>query len=79
MCREFCSACMQFRAQFFVCLWWVCWERVLLEEFLVFGGLVVHLSVRRLCGVCGCFDGELLREISRNCTEFWGLVLVLRL
>lgn len=43
------------------------------------GGLVVHLSVRRLCGVCGCFDGELLMEISRNCIKFWGLVLVLKL
>jgi hypothetical protein len=57
----------------------VCWERVLFEEFLVFGGLVVHLSIRRLCGVCGCFDGELLMEMLRNCIECWGLVLVPRL
>jgi hypothetical protein len=33
----FLSACMRFRVQLFVCLWSVCWKRVLLEEFLVFG------------------------------------------
>jgi hypothetical protein len=49
----------------------VCWERVLFEEFLVFGGLVVHLSIRRLCGVCGCFDGELLMKMLRNCIELY--------
>lgn len=58
MCREFCSGCKQLRAQFFVCLSSVCWERVLLEDFLVFGGLVVHLIVRRLCGVCGALMGS---------------------
>ena len=33
----FVSACMRFRVQLVVCLWSVCWQRVLLEEFLVFG------------------------------------------